>query len=197
MADADAAAAEIALDMRLDGTQTVIAGMTAAGFQAEFSGRQIQLVMEDDNPVGRNVVITRGFAHGAATFIVIGAGFQQQDFFGTGRRLDRALAHRTLEARLPGAQTPIIGNLIECEKADIVAVIAIFRVRIAQTDDQQHGQPPNGGEARPLVFGAFALCVIGFGLGAFFAVCIFVGNSRFVFQSNAGTGQRGDGEVTV
>src|SRR5690606_25498250 len=49
MPDADPDADEIVADVSADGSQAVVAGITAAGFHPNLSRRQIQLVVKDDD----------------------------------------------------------------------------------------------------------------------------------------------------
>ena len=62
MTDPDAPAPKIAVQVRLDGAQPVIAGVTAAVLKPELAGRQIELIMKDSEGVRPQLVKAQGFA---------------------------------------------------------------------------------------------------------------------------------------
>src|SRR5262245_13094541 len=55
MADAEPDAVEGRTDMRADRAQAIVPGMAAAGLGADLAQGQIELVMEDDDLVGRDL----------------------------------------------------------------------------------------------------------------------------------------------
>src|SRR5262245_55261609 len=62
MADAEPDAVEVGADMRLDRAQAIVPGMAAAGLGADLAQRQIELVMEDDDVVRRDLEEAGGLA---------------------------------------------------------------------------------------------------------------------------------------
>src|SRR5262245_5782204 len=65
MADAEPDTVEARTDMRLDRAQAIVPGMPAAGLGAELAQREIELVMEHDDAVGRDLEETGSLPAGA------------------------------------------------------------------------------------------------------------------------------------
>ena len=66
MADADAEPPEAVADRRRDRAETIVAGRAAAGLHADLAGRQVDLVMDDDDVLGLDLVEARRLADRAA-----------------------------------------------------------------------------------------------------------------------------------
>ena len=69
MADADAHAAIAVADMGIDVAQPVMAAGAAALLHADAAGREVELVVEDDHAVERDLQEAHRFAHGLARFV--------------------------------------------------------------------------------------------------------------------------------
>ena len=111
----------------------------AAGLHAEPSGGQIHLVMEHHDLIEWGLIEFGGGQDRSATFVHIGLGLHQQGANLARRGLDIAFTDLALKLGAPRAKAPAAGHLIDAQKADIVAIALIFRSRIAQTSQDQHG----------------------------------------------------------
>ena len=138
MADADAqppvvAAAELGVDV----AQAVVAGMTAALLELELAGFQVELVMRDQDLLGRDLEETRQRRDRLARAVHESHGLEQPD------RL-------TFEIAAPGnAEIAAFRVQVDLEFAcdrlqppetGVVTGILVFRARVAQADQQfEHG----------------------------------------------------------
>ena len=66
MADADPHAPIVVADCLGDGAQAVVAGISAAAFDAHFGRREIEFVVKDDDVVRRELIEMRRLLDGAA-----------------------------------------------------------------------------------------------------------------------------------
>src|SRR5262245_65868597 len=78
MTDADAHADEVAADMRGHRSETVMPGQAAPRLHPDLAGREVELVVEDHDVAGLELVEAHGFARGAARLIHGGLRLQQQ-----------------------------------------------------------------------------------------------------------------------
>ena len=97
MADAKADAFVLVGDVRGDRTQAVVASIAAAGFDFDFAGSQIKLVVKNVYAVEVNFQEALGFANGATALVHVGLGFQKRDALGA----DGTFANVTLEFFAP------------------------------------------------------------------------------------------------
>ncbi len=142
MADAQPGAAEIGADMGGDRAHAVIAGRPAARLHPEAPGGQVDLVVEQDQVGGLDLVELQRLADGAAGLVVEGLGFHDQHLDGAVSGLDLALANQALELRTLGAEAPAACDLIHGHEADIVPVARMTRARIALARENQHVAVP-------------------------------------------------------
>jgi Mg2+-importing ATPase len=117
----------------------VLARRPAAGLHAEAAGSQVDLVMEDDDRAGLDLVEARRLCHGPAALVHEGLGLHQQDLDRPGGGGDLALADRRLEFGSLGPERPAPRDLVGGHEADIVAVALVSGARIAQAGDDDHG----------------------------------------------------------
>jgi hypothetical protein len=120
MADAEAHPVEIGPDMGLDGAQAVVAGMAAAGLYPELAWRQVKLVVENHDLVGRQTVEAHRFAERPAGLVHVGHRLQHH------RPLtaDDAVSGLALEAPSPGPEAMAARDRLGRHEADIVPVAA-------------------------------------------------------------------------
>src|SRR5262245_277038 len=95
--DADTHTDDVAADMRSRGSETVMPGQAAPSLHSELAGCEIELVMEDHDVAGLELVEAHGFAHGPARGIHEGLRFQQQHLL----LPELALGNKSLEALAP------------------------------------------------------------------------------------------------
>ena len=103
VADSDPHPPEVGADMVANAAQPVVAGDPAAALGPHLAGGEIDLVMQDDDGLGRELVEAHGGAHGAARFVHVGLRLEREH---------RVLAHAAVgdlavEAGAPpeGAET--------------------------------------------------------------------------------------------
>jgi hypothetical protein len=99
--------------------------------------------VEDDDVARRQLEELHRLAHGAAAFVVEGLGLEQQQLDRAVLRADLALAGQALEARTPRRRAPFAGQGVDRHEPDIVAVLLVFRLGIAETGEDQHRVGPN------------------------------------------------------
>jgi hypothetical protein len=135
VADAKADADIVVAEVRGDGAQAVMAGIAAAGFDAQFGRSEVQLVVQHDD-VGERDFMERGcFLHGATAVVHIGLRLEEE----SPRPVEIAFGDQAGKLLAPGWQAIVIGDAIERHKADVVTVKRIFRAGIAEADNEFHG----------------------------------------------------------
>ncbi|MNE63427.1 hypothetical protein D3C80_1587770 [compost metagenome] len=123
----------------------------AAGLHAEAAGGQVDLVVEDDDLAGFDLVEARRLADRAAALVHIGLRLHQQDLDRAVGAIDLALADDGLELGPLGTEAPAARDLVHGHEADVVAVLFVFGARIAQTGDDDHADlmPFDPGKEKP------------------------------------------------
>ena len=117
-----------------DGADAVIAGGAPARLHAEAARREIDLIIEDDDVRGGDLVEARRFGNGVAAVVVECLRLHQQRTHAG----DSAFGDFAAKLFLPGPEAMRARDPLHGHEADIVAVARIFRARIAETDEEQH-----------------------------------------------------------
>src|SRR5580658_3278332 len=153
MARAYPGAAEIWADARGDRPDAVVAGRSAADLHPEATGREVDLVIEDDDRGWLQFEEPHRFGDRPAALVVEGLGFQDQDPDRLLAGLDPAFPGKTREAVALGGKIPLPGDGIDRRPADVMAVVSILRTGIAQAGQDDHARSPLGQAAaqRPQV----------------------------------------------
>src|SRR5450755_1840068 len=108
MADADAHPAIAVADMGIDVTQPVMAAGAAALLHADAAGGEVELVVEDDHAVERDLQEAHRFAHRLARFVHEGHGFQDQRTL----TAEMAFRHLAVEAVAPRREDTAADDLV-------------------------------------------------------------------------------------
>src|SRR5262245_37422068 len=160
MADADAHAPVVVLDMRRDRAQAVVAGVATTRLDPELGRGEVDLVVEHVDVALADLDVALRLAHRLAAVVHIGLRLQERHAVPA----DRAVADKPVEAPLPRPEAVPLGDAVERHEADVVAMARVARARIAETDKELHGPCPlaaRAGRARPrgyfLPFSAGAL----------------------------------------
>ena len=66
MADAETDAPEVGTEVGSNAADALMASCTAVEPDPKLTRGEVELVVEDENPIGRHLEETRGLAHGAA-----------------------------------------------------------------------------------------------------------------------------------
>src|SRR6476661_5203686 len=132
--------AEVVLgaDRLRDRAQAVVAALTAALLEADDTGVDVELVVDDDEALGGDVVVLQEAGDRTAGDVHVGR-WDSQDDLGT-RDLEAHLGHPgaglvRLE-RGPAAGGVTAGELLDGHGADVVSVAGILRPRVAEPDDE-------------------------------------------------------------
>src|SRR6478609_2041776 len=121
-----------------DGAQAVVPALTAALLEADDTGVDVELVVDDDEAFGGDVVVLQEAGDRAPGDVHVGrrdgqddlgAGDLQADLGDPGAGLVR------LE-RGPAAGGVTAGELLDGHRADVVPVAGILRPRVAEPDDE-------------------------------------------------------------
>ena len=135
MTDAEPDPAKVRADLSGDIANAVVAAVTAAGLDPHLARHEIELVVEDRD-IGRiEFVEAHGFADRVARHIHHGQGFERQNT----NAADVAGRGRAGKAAAPRPEAVAPHDLIQRHEAEIVAMAGVFRPRIAQSDQEQHG----------------------------------------------------------
>src|SRR6266436_3446960 len=118
MPDPDPHPPVIRPEQRVDRTQSVMAGVSAASLHPQLSGSQIDLVMNDDDFRRRNLEEPRCFNYRLARSIHKGLRFQEEPALA----VDRTLCELALETVAKTRETVAPCNRLDCHEADIVPV---------------------------------------------------------------------------
>ena len=129
-------AAEIGAEMLVDRAQSVMTGKAATPANLHLEGREIELVMEDGQRIGLELVEPQRLTDRAAAFVHEGGGLQQQDLLPA----DPPFPDPALELLLHGAEIMRFGNDVARHEADIVPVERVARSGIAEAGPDLHGE---------------------------------------------------------
>jgi hypothetical protein len=135
MADAHADAPELRrAEGALHVAQAVVPRRAAAALHAQLAGREVELVMEGPDRVGRDLVEGGGGLHRIAAAVHVGERLEGED----PGAADHPLRDLALEALAPGGEAVARGDGVERHEADVVALPRMFLPRIAEADPEQH-----------------------------------------------------------
>ena len=137
MADADAKAPEVGRpELGGDALEAVVAGVATSFLELHRAREKIELVVNDEDLLGLDLVVGGHGLHGDARAVHEGGGLQKPHFFA----LD---AHAGgFPRKLPvfgEAAAVLFGEKIEHLKAAVVPRGFVFRAGIAEPDDQADG----------------------------------------------------------
>ena len=133
--------------MGVDVAQAVVAAGAAALLHADAAGREVELVVEHDDAVERDLQEAHRFAHGLARLVHEGHGLQDQRALAA----EMAFRHLAVEARTPRREDTAADDLVHRHESHIVPVPRIARPGIAEPDQQKHRT--DGADARRLLLG--------------------------------------------
>ena len=141
VADADAHTPVIGADMGADAPEPFVAGDSAAAFRTHLAGGEIDLVVQDDDGLGRKAVETHGGAHRAARIVHVSLRLESEH----GLVADAALGDLAVEAGAPLESAEVMRRCqrIERHEAHVVAMPGRIGAGVAEADQQA------GGERRP------------------------------------------------
>ena len=121
-----------------------MAAGAAALLHADAAGREVELVVEHDHAVERDLQETHCFAHRLARFVHEGHRLQDQRALAA----EMAFGHLAVEARAPRREDTAADDLVRRHESHIVPVPRIARPGIAEPDQQKHRT--DGGSRLPL-----------------------------------------------
>src|SRR6185312_4079811 len=136
MADADAHAPVIRTDRIVDRAQAIVPAIAAAALHPELALDEIDIVMDDRDRAGLDLVKPRRRADAVAARIHEGLGLQRHD----ARLADHAFGERALEFAAKRREPIALGNRVERHEAEIVAIHRVAGSRIAEPDEKAHGE---------------------------------------------------------
>jgi len=108
--------------------------MPAAAFHPDLAGRQINLVIEDEYVLGRDLLETRRLGHGKAGFVHKALWLDGEDFVAA----DPPFGDLRAVFGLPWGKAVPVGKHVECHETGIVPVPSIVPSRVAKACEQQH-----------------------------------------------------------
>ncbi len=111
-------------------------GGAAALLHPHLARHEIDLVMDDENLVQRDLVELGSSLYRAAGLVHVGLGLQDQKLV-AGKIAFRC---RALEARTPGAESVAADDGVRRQESDIVPVERVAAPGIAQADDEAQGR---------------------------------------------------------
>ena len=130
MANADAHAPEIGTDGGVDGTDAVMTGSPATALGLNLAGGEVELVIEHDHPLRRQLIELHRFGHGVARPVHEGGRLQRQHLGQT----DAAFRRHPLEPALGRAETVARRYALQCHEADIMPVQGKFGPGVTEPD---------------------------------------------------------------
>ena len=134
MADADAHPPVIRPDQRVDRAQTVMAGSAAAALDPQLARPQIDLVVDHDDLLGRDLIEPRRLGDRFAGIVHEGLRLQQKPPLAA----DRPFGELASEAAAKAREAVPPGDRVDRHEADIVPVAGVAGAGIAEADDKAH-----------------------------------------------------------
>ena len=140
MADAQAHPPELLADVGLEGADAVVAAGAAALLDADLAGREVDLVVDHDDLLRRQLEEAQRLADRPAGFVHIGLRLYGQHLFPA----QAALGAVRLEAVAPRRKGMAADDLVHRHEADVVPIVGVAGARIAEPGKQQHAGHPLG-----------------------------------------------------
>ena len=189
VADADADAVEGRADVGVDRAQAVVAGVAAAGLDADPAGGEVELVVEDGDVVGLELVELQGGADASPERFMKVPGFRSSTF--SAPRRPSAISPWNFARH--GAKPWADGDGVDGHEADVVAVAGVLAAGIAEADEELHEAHPQKRKRAAEGRGASGCSTKGGGGSALRALL----GLAFLGAQARGRLDVGDGEVAV
>src|SRR5690348_1067561 len=147
VADADAQAMELPVpELRDNVADAVLAAVAAVEFQTRGAGRQIQVVVHDQQFFGRELPVIQRRHDRAAAFVHEGCGFDHPHLLAADRNAASLRVQAILETEtLPRAGRQHVGK----PEAGVVAVAQIFGPGVAEAGDEADARHSEVGSGDP------------------------------------------------
>ncbi len=117
-----------------NGFNTPVSGAAASSFDSQLSKRYIHIVMDNGDVCRGNVIMCRQLCDGFTTKVHIGQRLCYYCFTGT----DKTDTIYGVKAALAQGNVIEASKLIDGNESYVMPCVAVFRARIAQTDNQLH-----------------------------------------------------------
>ncbi len=114
-----------------------MAGVAAAQLRLDAPGGQVDVVVQCDHALGRQLEEVRRLAHRAAGVVHVGARLHRQHLLARQPTLGRL----GLKAPAPRGEAVAADDRLQGHEADVVPIAGVTRPRVAEADQQQHGDP--------------------------------------------------------
>src|SRR5690606_30570540 len=155
MVDADSQAPEVRrAELCLDVLQALLAGVAAAALDLRHAGREVEIVVRDQNLADRDPVEVRERRHGAPRQVHVGGRLEEP----RGAPVHRGASDLPEELRFPGeAGAGLRGDPVDHPEAGLVARTFVLAAHVAEADHEanpvhcgscsvrKRGRPPGGG----------------------------------------------------
>src|SRR6266480_4183248 len=132
MAHSQPHTAILVTNMRRNRTQPIVPRVTASDFYTQLGRRKLNLVVEYRNAGKLELEVTHGFLHGTARLVHVSLRLQQHDAFVT----EPDFGDHALKSTAPWWLTMTPRNFIHGHEADIVPIVLVFRVGVAETNEE-------------------------------------------------------------
>src|SRR5579863_6219778 len=111
-----------------------MAGDSTADLDANFGGRQFELILKHDDLAGAELEEVRSLLNRAAGLVHESCRPKQDDPF----VVEDAFRSLALKTAAPRCETMTPRNFIDGHEADVVPVICVFRTGIAEANKESH-----------------------------------------------------------
>src|SRR6267154_4013221 len=132
--DAESYSLVMAIEMRRDRAQPVMARVGPADFHSHLGWRKFNFVVEYYEVRQTELGVLQGLLHRAAGIVHEGHGLEQHDALA----FERAFRGLALKAAAPWCETMTPRDLVDGHEPDVVPVLRVFRAGITEADKQAH-----------------------------------------------------------
>ena len=137
MLDADAEAEEVfGAECTDDVFDAVVSGRSGAKRFADFSKRDIEIVVDDGDVARPYFVELRNVSHGVSGTVHKCRGASEKNFLGSDSSLGTFRSKRGVFPE--GWKFPVVADKVETGESGIMSCANIFFAGIAETDDEVH-----------------------------------------------------------